>query len=121
MSTDLHPHLECRGCRRSLPLFTFPRPALARPGVMDTCKSCASGRDRVAALARNGRPHLFYLTPEVRECFLAWETGRLAFSRALKPFGLEVIWRGFEPIVRVRPGSRAAAQAVEPSLSAKPH
>jgi len=64
------------------------------------CRSCVAGAHRVAALARS-RPHLHQLVPEAASCLLAWETGRLAFSRALRRAGVDVRWRGFEPTVRV--------------------
>lgn len=111
--------LDCMRCKRSLPLAAFPRPRLARPGVHDTCRVCAAGRTRVAALARTRFPHLWQLTPAVRDVLVLWESGRLAFTRALKPYGLEVTWAGFDPIVRVRPGSPAASPPSLPAVCAQ--
>lgn len=73
---------------------------------IDACPSCQSGVQRVAALARQGRPHLLELNRDARSFMLAFETARLAFTRALRPFGIRVVWRGFEPRVSVvpRPG-----------------
>lgn len=76
------------------------RDAKARHFDVDVCESCRAGHARFAALARR-RPHLLELSGPARECVVAWECGRLAFSRVLRPLGVHVTWRGFEPVVRV--------------------
>lgn len=91
--------MKCRVCERERPLSAFR-------GKCRSCRCCSAGLHRFRALKRN-RPHLRELTGPARECVLAWETARLAFTRALRPWGIEVTWWGFVPSVLVRPGSRA--------------
>lgn len=79
-------------CERDLPVSAFRAERL-------TCDWCFAGLARVGALARGGRPHLWQLRGDARDCLVAWETARLAFSRSLRPFGVHVKWRGFEPVV----------------------
>jgi len=95
----------CCDCCRQLDLSAFSRQS-------KVCRSCVSGRQRFGALARS-RPHVWAFSVEVQDFVRYYETARLAFTRALRPFGLEVTWRGFEPVVRVRPGSRLSAPAVD--------
>lgn len=85
----------CPHCERELSVFHFR----ARQGE---CELCSSGRQRWAALCRH-RPYLAALPLEAHRVAREWETARLALSRALRPAGLRVEWRGFEPFVRVIP------------------
>ena len=88
--------MRCIGvCKRELPASAFR-------GRGWTCRSCGAGQRRFVALARN-RPHWRQLNGPARQCLMAWETARLAFSRALLPFGYRVEWRGFKPVVLVVP------------------
>lgn len=102
--------MKCRVCERDLASSAFA------PGRL-TCASCFAGQSRLSALARQRVPHLFELRGEARECVLAFETARLAFSRALRPAGVHVTWRGFEPRVSVvsRAGGKGACPLGEPA------
>lgn len=104
----------CAGiCQRELPLSAFR-------GRKQCCRSCVAGRHRFERLVAH-RPWLKDVTGPARECMLAWETARLAFSRALGPWGIEVGWRGFVPSVVVRPGSRADPVPRLWGYGAQPH
>lgn len=86
---------QCNHCRLSLAEHRFPRRS-------NECVACVSGRQRFGALART-RPHLLSLTLEAQRFIREWETARLAFTRALRPFGVRIVWRGFDPVVTVVP------------------
>lgn len=91
--------MKCSHCSRDLPVAAFR-------GKCRSCQSCRHGLARFRRLAAS-RPQLAALTGSSRDCVLAWETARLAFTRALRPWGIDVTWRGFVPGVVVRAGSRA--------------
>lgn len=85
----------CNHCRLELAEHRFPKRS-------NECFSCVSGRQRFGALARS-RPHLLCLRLDVQRFIRDYETGRLAFTRALRPFGIRIVWRGFDPVVTVVP------------------
>jgi hypothetical protein len=88
--------MQCRTCHRDLPQSVFRGKALS-------CRSCCAGMRRFRAVA-GYRRHWRELRGPARDCVLAWETARLAFSRVLEPYGVRVEWgSGFRPVVTVVP------------------
>jgi len=85
----------CNHCRLELAEHRYPKRS-------NECVACVSGRQRFGALARS-RPWLLSLPLEGQRCIREWETARLAFTRALRPFGIRILWRGFDPVVTVVP------------------